>query len=181
MRKGLGVVVLAEGITVLFFLVKHCDLFVMPLALGFLGTACALISLRRLSVEDRERSSLRWRDGFWVGLAQGIALVVPGVSRLALTYVAGRWSGLNMQSSFYFSALVQIPLCGGAALLGTSALWKAGQLGMIFSNGGWLSLTCATIGAYLLLWMVEWMMRRDVIGYLGLYMLFPAMYAFFLK
>lgn len=71
-----------------------------------------------LEYADRmpERRRLReasLRDGWYVGLAQVLALA-PGTSRSGITITAGRWLGLDRDSAARFSFLLLIPAVAGA-------------------------------------------------------------------
>lgn len=72
-----------------------------------------------------QRRSLREAtlgDGWYVGLAQVLALA-PGTSRSGITITAGRWLGLDRDSSARFSFLLLIPVVAGATLYkGASAV-----------------------------------------------------------
>jgi len=49
------------------------------------------------------------RQALIIGIAQGIALL-PGISRLGITYVTGRWLGLTSKMSFLFSLTIAWPI-----------------------------------------------------------------------
>jgi undecaprenyl-diphosphatase len=55
------------------------------------------------------------RDGFYIGLAQVLALA-PGTSRSGITITAGRYLGLNRDAAARFSFLLLIPIVFGATL-----------------------------------------------------------------
>jgi undecaprenyl-diphosphatase len=58
---------------------------------------------------------VKWRDGFYVGLAQVLALA-PGTSRSGITITAGRFLGLDRDSAARFSFLLLIPVVFGATI-----------------------------------------------------------------
>ena len=59
--------------------------------------------------------NVRMRDGAFVGLVQGLA-VMPGVSRSGSTIWAGLLLGLTREEAFRFSFLLSIPAIAGATL-----------------------------------------------------------------
>lgn len=69
---------------------------------------------------------VRLADGFFVGIAQGLA-VMPGISRSGMTIVAGLMSGLSREEAFRFSFLLSIPAILGAAIVQSMELggWQA--------------------------------------------------------
>lgn len=60
--------------------------------------------------------SVIFTDGFFVGLAQGIA-VMPGISRSGMTIMAGQLVNLDKEEAFKFSFFLSIPAVLGAVLL----------------------------------------------------------------
>jgi undecaprenyl-diphosphatase len=62
------------------------------------------------------RETVRPRDGLFVGLIQGLA-VLPGISRSGATIWAGLLGGLSRDEAFRFSFLLSIPAILGATLL----------------------------------------------------------------
>jgi undecaprenyl-diphosphatase len=69
---------------------------------------------------ELERASLR--DGWYIGLAQVLALA-PGTSRSGITITAARWLGLDRDAAARFSFLLLIPVVAGATLFkGVSAV-----------------------------------------------------------
>ncbi len=72
---------------------------------------------RRLLQSDVEHAgSLNARAAFFIGLAQGIALI-PGLSRSGLTISAGRIANLDRSDALDFSFQMLVPIIAGATLL----------------------------------------------------------------
>ena len=65
--------------------------------------------------ERRRLGEASLRDGWYIGLAQVLALA-PGTSRSGITITAGRWLGLDRDSAARFSFLLLIPAVFGATL-----------------------------------------------------------------
>lgn len=59
------------------------------------------------------KESMSYRDAFWVGVAQAIA-IVPGVSRSAATIVGGLSLGLSRKTIVQFSFLLAVPTMAAA-------------------------------------------------------------------
>jgi undecaprenyl-diphosphatase len=66
--------------------------------------------------ERREMATLSVRDGFYLGVAQAMALA-PGVSRSGVTISAGRAMGLNRDAAARFAFLLLVPAVAGATVL----------------------------------------------------------------
>ncbi len=65
--------------------------------------------------ERRRLKETSLRDGWYIGLAQVLALA-PGTSRSGITITAGRYLGLDRDSAARFSFLLLIPAVAGATL-----------------------------------------------------------------
>lgn len=72
---------------------------------------------------QRSEHQINWKDVFWIGCAQAIALF-PGVSRSGITMTAGLMVGLNREGASRFSFLLSIPVTVLACLLKTYDLIK---------------------------------------------------------
>lgn len=68
-----------------------------------------------------------------LGAVQGMALL-PGISRMAATFVAGRWAGMSNEHAMEFSCAIQAPLLGAAIIRGLLEL-VASQVGLQLLNG----------------------------------------------
>jgi undecaprenyl-diphosphatase len=75
----------------------------------------ALLELADRLPQRRRLGEATVRDGWYVGLAQVLALA-PGTSRSGITITAGRWLGLDRDSAARFSFLLLIPAVAGATL-----------------------------------------------------------------
>jgi len=151
-----------------------------PLSLGFACTASFLFSLRFVSYQHEQMS---YKKALLLGCVQGIS-GLPGISRLASTYVAGVWLGLTPKKSFYFSCMMQFPLiCAGFlyGLFKTPELAKAARgewfcVSKIISNhavSNSIAISAATAIAYFLLWWVQRCMQQHTLWKFGYYMLLP--------
>jgi undecaprenyl pyrophosphate phosphatase UppP len=65
----------------------------------------------------RGKGELNIYTAFILGLVQGIALL-PGISRLATTYAAARWLGMQPRKAFEVSWLIAVPLFFAASMQG---------------------------------------------------------------
>ncbi len=82
----------------------------------------ALLAYADRMPQRRNLQQTRLRDGWYVGLAQVLALA-PGTSRSGITITAGRWLGLDRDGAARFSFLLLIPAVAGATLFkGVSAV-----------------------------------------------------------
>lgn len=94
-----------------------------PLWLGFLITSLALF-LSALSAGSDKGISIY--KAFLIGVSQGIALL-PGISRLGITYATGIWLGLSWRTAFAFSCMIEAPLLVVATSKGFYDLLRAGD------------------------------------------------------
>jgi undecaprenyl-diphosphatase len=81
----------------------------------------------KLSAQRRTITGVNAIDAILIGTAQALALI-PGVSRSGSTITAGLARGLNRESAARFSFLLLAPITGGAVLLKSHEVMKAGGL-----------------------------------------------------
>lgn len=119
-------------------------------ALGFLGTAAALSSTARLRRGKRDNPSLK--NAFWLGVAQGLA-VVPGLSRSGSTIAVALHSGIKPERAFELSMLISMPAVAGAILLeAPSAVRSGGSLGALVLG----VVVAFGVGLLALRWLRHW-------------------------
>jgi undecaprenyl-diphosphatase len=82
------------------------DLYVIGVTLIVLGLILAAAD--HYAKLDRDVEQIETKDGFWVGMAQALALI-PGVSRSGATITAGLFLGLNRAAAARFSFLLSVP------------------------------------------------------------------------
>ncbi|HVO55783.1 MAG TPA: undecaprenyl-diphosphatase UppP [Solirubrobacterales bacterium] len=75
----------------------------------------ALLGYADRMPQRRALGQTRLRDGWYIGLAQVLALA-PGTSRSGITITAARWLGLDRDGAARFSFLLLIPIVAGATL-----------------------------------------------------------------
>lgn len=95
------------------------DLYVAGTALIVLGLILAAAD--HVGKRERHITEIRTRDGFWIGLAQALALI-PGVSRSGATITAGLFLGLDRASAARFSFLLSVPAVVLAGLFELSSI-----------------------------------------------------------
>jgi undecaprenyl-diphosphatase len=86
------------------------------IAAGFAVTAGLLIAVRSRS-GHLDGPRMTWRASAFIGLAQGIVVLLPGMSRSGTTIAAGLGAGLQRRWAADFSFLLSIPAILGAALV----------------------------------------------------------------
>jgi len=75
----------------------------------------ALLGYADRMPQRRSLQGSRLRDGWYIGLAQVLALA-PGTSRSGITITAARWLGLDRDAAARFSFLLLIPIVAGATV-----------------------------------------------------------------
>ena len=102
------------------------DLYLIGVTLIVLGLV--LLVADRTGKRDRSIEQIRTRDGFWMGMAQALALI-PGVSRSGSTITAGLFLGLDRTAAARFSFLLSIPavVLSGLLELGSIVSGEEGQ------------------------------------------------------
>lgn len=176
--KLIALVGIADVITCAFYGLFHFYPVALPLTVGFCITGMLLASLRFLGQKNARRS---WglRDAIILGVVQGVALL-PGISRLAATFVAARWLGYSNERAFHLTWMIQWPLIAAASMLGYYNLYKQHMLAEFYSGWMLLAYLLAGVGAYAALWMLHWCVMRNRVWWFAYYMILPAGLALFL-
>lgn len=169
----LGYGMVAEIMTVVWYVAIACLQLHIPLWLGFACTSLSLLSLYFCT--PKEYSVMNVRKAALLGFIQGLALF-GGISRFAFTYTVCCWMGLRPMRALQWSMMVQWPLIFAAALYGMHALYKA-EILQLLHGSYWLSMLGATVIAYALLCGMYYMVRYNRIWIWGVYMLIPMIIA----
>ena len=82
------------------------DLYLIGIALIVLGLILSVAD--HVGKRERGIERVETKDGFWVGMAQALALI-PGVSRSGATITAGLFLGLDRAAAARFSFLLSVP------------------------------------------------------------------------
>ncbi len=109
-----------------------------------IGIACIVMSLLLAFAEfqgSRRRNfeQLTLQDGWWVGVAQALA-IVPGVSRSGATITAALFLGMERETAAKFSFLLGLPTVILAGAVELHALLGAG-----LSTNGWMILLVGVV------------------------------------
>lgn len=142
---------------------------------GFIITALALASL--YWVPERSQGATLF-TAFIVGLVQGCALL-PGISRLAVTYVVSRWLGLSYKRAFEFSFAIQFPLIALASFYGLVTMPPLARV-LLFSWQSMFVMICASIGSYMLLKWGYQKARNNTFQQFAWYMILPILLSLFI-
>lgn len=86
------------------------------IAVGFVVTAGILIAVRNCA-GNLDGPTMTWRAAAVVGVAQGVVVLLPGMSRSGTTIAAGLCSGLQRRWAADFSFLLSVPAILGAAVV----------------------------------------------------------------
>ena len=112
-------IIIANSITAFFYmLIKIKNIAPWHTHIGFILSACALLSL--YLAPGGTKTVISYSDAIVIGIAQSFALL-PGISRLGLTFSAGVWLGLLPTLSLMFSLMLELFLAVPAIAL---ALYK---------------------------------------------------------
>lgn len=160
-----------------YLVVRHYQLSI-PLSLGFCITGIMLGSLK-FSNSGRSGRSLGISDALVLGAVQGVALL-PGISRLATTFVVARWLGYSGQRAFELTWMIQWPLIFAASLLGFYQLHESHAIGDFLSLSFILAYLLAGVGAYAGLCAVQWCVDKDKVWWFAYYMIVPTVLALLL-
>ncbi len=175
MQSQLESVVVANAITVLFYLLLRNVKEFFPLSLGFLVTTLALFSLTIAPLGNQ--CHLLLSSSLLLGLAQACSLL-PGVSRLGTTYVAGCWLGLDPCMALLTSCLLQFPLVLVAVAQSLYLIFCKHYPFYVVTWHNVFLLVASSFGAFLLLWILM-IAGKQLIALFGFYTLFVSFVALF--
>lgn len=173
---------IGDTITVmLYFLLKYTRIKqYFPLWAGFLVTSVLLFSL--FIVPAGSITTFTMTSAALLGLVQGLALL-PGISRLASTYVAGCWLGLTPSTSFIWSCTLQLPLVLAAVSAGIYSLYtQTNSVNNYFTKLTYtqlIGLVFCTLLSFGLLWIIYYAAYMNVFAYSGFYTAFMSLLAYF--
>ena len=121
------------------------DLYVIGVALIVLGLILAAAD--HYAKLDREVEQIETKDGFWMGMAQALALI-PGVSRSGSTITAGLFLGLNRAAAARFSFLLSVPAVVLSGLFELSSIIEGEEGEHVGAGALVVATACAFIVGY---------------------------------
>ncbi len=139
-----------------------------PLALGFLCTTALLFSLRWHKNGNQKPQDLSLKDGVILGIIQGVA-VLPGISRLASTFVGGVWLGYSYHQSLRYSFLIHIPLMVCAIVKACIGVFQYPADFFLLDRYFYMVLLMASVIAFCFLHFLSAMVERRSVWKFGWY------------
>jgi len=121
------------------------DLYVIGIALIVFGIVMSVadhVGRRQREIEDVET-----KDGFWVGIAQAVALI-PGVSRSGVTISAGLFLGLDRAAAARFSFLLSVPAVVLSGLFELAAIIRGDEGDHVGAGSLVIATLCAFVVGY---------------------------------
>ncbi|MCX5924627.1 MAG: undecaprenyl-diphosphate phosphatase [Candidatus Dependentiae bacterium] len=142
------------------------------LPVGFMITATILYGFSRAT--GSKVMTWNFKDAVILGIVQGLSLL-PGISRFASTYGAGRLlCRYDGSTSFALSFLIQLPLIGAGFVKGLVAVQKyPGLMIKLFSFKALLVMVVASLVSYGLLCWIGSLIQKNKIYYFAFYMIIP--------
>jgi undecaprenyl pyrophosphate phosphatase UppP len=179
--KVFGFICAADAVTAIAYFSKialgrYAAIFIDPrVLLGcFVVTLLLLLSLLFVGRWAGTGCTLTLGRALAFGAAQGIAYLLTGISRLGITYVVGRWTGLSPRRSFQFSFLIQFPLIAAAfAINGIRGMCSAPEVGAFVNVPMLATMLGATIVAGFLFAGVYRLALQRRLWWFGVYLVVP--------
>lgn len=166
-------IIIVDAMTALAYLVKKPVGVTDPylLLVGFGITMGMLLAVRTRWFRCA-RTELIPRNALLLGMAQGSALLIPGVSRFATTFFVATLLGFSQAKALKLSFIIFVPLLAGSFFL------KGLPFVLTHSN---IFLTPQTIALYLALTVIATatflgtyhLAQRNSLWYFGIYMIIP--------
>lgn len=167
--------VVADGVTLVFWLLHIADRAQLPLAGGFMITAAALWSMQ-YAHEKKGIDVWSWKHALLVGFVQGCALL-PGVSRFGTTVAVLQWLGYQGRVACAISFLIQWPLIVAGSLAGFYALQDQSIFKIMCSGQFLVIVVIAGYCAYKLLCWVNKLIDKNLLWKFSYYMIIPSIVA----
>ena len=166
--KIIGYVSAANGMTIVCYLIIKNLSLALPLWVGFTITFFLLITSSR---DDSSNSSLQLHHFLLLGLVQGIA-VLPGISRLAAVYAAGRIMNLASKKAFDVAWMLQFPLILGAACFGWGTLIYQHE-NVMLSQSTLIAVSVGSIIAFFGFYSMNLLVKHNNMWFMAWYILIP--------
>jgi len=129
------------------------DLYIIGVALIVVGVIMSIAD--HVGKRERQIEQIQTKDGFWVGIAQALALI-PGVSRSGATITTGLFLGLDRAAAARFSFLLSVPAVVLSGLFELSSIIE-GEEGAHVGAG---PLVVATAFAFVVgYWSIAFLLR----------------------
>lgn len=114
----------------------------------------------RYAKQNRDESSVSWRDTLFIGVVQCLALI-PGVSRSGATMSAGLFKGFDRVTVTKLSFFLSIPALFAAAILQVGS-----NIDTITNGVGWAATVIATIVSFgvayvAVAWLLKFIAKHD--------------------
>jgi undecaprenyl-diphosphatase len=169
-QKTILNVFVADTITVFFYILVHYFDLKIPISLGFFITIILLLSVYKAPKGSISEISLS--QAAIIGTVQGISLL-PGISRLASTFTAARWLGIQPMPAFIFSWLIQLPLI--VLAFGDSVLHitKSNSWQYLLNLPMALVIVISCVIAWYALMIMVRLVKHDRVAIFGWYMIVP--------
>lgn len=171
-------IIIADSITTVFyFLFKRYGTPPLPESYGFLITACILIVL---SIMHNRNNFYHFSEKKYygaaviLGLLQSVALL-PGISRLAITYAGARWLGFTHRHSFELSFAIQWPLIVAASSVALYKLVTTHEIGQLLHIMPQIAMVMGGIGAWYALKLSNIMLKNNMGWVFGMYLMIISM------
>ncbi len=162
----------------LALIVKNFDFKAVPrlTSVFFLVTALVLFLSARFTGE-RKYKDLNWKDGIFLGIAQGIA-TLPGISRSGMTISGSLFRGISRESAGELSFLLSIPAILGAALLDLKDIDTLSEA--ISAPAMAAGLASAFVFGLISLLLLLRLVKKGKLYYFGFYLIAAAVVSFIL-
>lgn len=161
----------ADGATVVFWYVDSASKISLPLAAGFMITACMLYSMR-YAQENKDIALWSLRNGLIAGAMQGFALL-SGVSRFATTMATLQWLGYQRMNAFYISFLLQWPLIVLGSIKGFLSLHDPMIMQTITTMPFIISMIFAAFISYGMISWIGEIIKKNALWKFSYYMIIP--------
>jgi undecaprenyl-diphosphatase len=123
-------------------------------------TAMLLLIAERAGKRQTKLENITWRDAFWIGLFQILALF-PGLSRSGATITGGMLRNLDRRSAARFSFLMSVPIMIGAGVFTIPDLLKIQNLSSFITPIVIGFVTSMIVGYLSIRWLLKYLSNNS--------------------
>lgn len=110
---------------------------------------------------NRPKKYMNAYDALWIGFAQFLAAIFPGLSRSGSTLSAGLIRGINKQTALDYSFILGIPAVIAAALLELKDAFEMGVIYEVSKLSLFVGMLTSAIVGFLAIKLFKWFLSTD--------------------
>jgi len=145
------------------------------------GLCITALLLFSLYTQKPKNEPITFKTAAIIGFAQGIAFILPGVSRLAVTFVTARWLGASNKKSLHYSILLLTSLICAVILRAIIKHEVLTRTELLTLHHNWFIILGASIIGGVSLYLTKTLAFNNRAQWFGWYLLIPISLLLYLR